>query len=180
MQWYLLSRSPHGGIKRVGPYSEAAVLDALSSARLRPGTILIREDGAQFAVKPPVRKKTSVVRDVVSLVALAAGTAVAVTAADRLIEYLSSTQEQRSIRRSARRHERRGAIVLADHVGWDAVPPITGRRRADVMALYRDRVVIEEHETSASARRTHSREQDRDLRAWSRRNGARYRQVISE
>lgn len=180
MQWYIVSRSLHGQARYIGPFSEAVLLRALKSGRLPPGTKLVREDGQQFHVKPPAAKEPSLMRGVVSVVALAAGTAVALSVANKVHEFLTSTPEQRSIRRSARRHARRGAVVLADHVGWDAVPPITGGRRADVIALYRNRVVIEEHETKASARRTHSRDQDRELREWSARNGARYRQVIAD
>jgi hypothetical protein len=113
---------------------------------------------------------------------LLAGTGlyVAAKAVAELAEYISDTPEQRSIRRSAREHARRGAEVCADHIGWDCAPPLLGRRRPDVVADYGNRLVIEEHETVESVGRRHSVEQDRDLRRWAtRRSYARYRQVVA-
>lgn len=100
--------------------------------------------------------------------------------AERMIQYISDTPEQRSIRRSAEEHERRGANVCADHIGADCVPPVVGGRRPDVYADYGNRIVIEEHETEESVGRSHSIAQDRDLRRWASRRPTtrRYKQVV--
>ena len=96
------------------------------------------------------------------------------------LQYMADTPEERSIRSSAHRHERQGATVCADHVGWDCVPPILNGRRPDVYADYGDKIVVEEHETEESVNRGHSIQQDRDLRTWTRRRPhARYHQVIA-
>jgi hypothetical protein len=93
---------------------------------------------------------------------------------------LTMTTEQRSIRASARRHERLGRVVFADHLRGYRRPPIMGGRRPDVVATDGRTTFVEEHETFESVRRTHSAEQDRDLRRHvSPRPRTQYRLVVA-
>jgi hypothetical protein len=172
--------NPHGSRYWAGPYAEAALRQAASRGLLRGGVGVMSLDGCVTTVQAAFTPRESGWATLGKALLVGAGAVLVVKAAAEVAQHLSDTREQRSIRRSARRHASRGAEVCADHIGWDCAPPLLGRRRPDVVADYGDRLVVEEHETTGSVGRRHSIEQDRDLRRWaSRRSYARYRQVVA-
>ena len=178
--WYVLKQDLQGCRYWDGPYTDAALRLAAAQGHL-PGDVgIMSSDGTVTTVAAAFAPHESGLATLGKILLLGVGTYLTIKTAADVLQYMSDTPEQRSIRRSARRHANRGAEVYADHIRWDSAPPLLGRRRPDVIADYGDRLVIEEHETEGSVGRRHSIEQDRDLRRWaSRRPYARYRQIIA-
>ena len=118
--------------------------------------------------------------DLLKLLIVGGVAIVAVNIIREILRNVVESPEQRSIKRSAERHERQGATVCADHIGWRCVPPKCGSRRPDISADYGVYTVIEEHETPLSMNRGHSIEQDRDLRRYATRQlNTTYRQIVT-
>jgi len=179
--WYVLRLDFYGNrYWWDGPHAEAALRQAAAEGLLRGDVGLMSVDGRVTTVQIAFAPRESAWATLGKLALIGGGVFLAAKAVAEVAQYLSDTTEQRSIRRSARKHASRGADVCADHIGWDCAPPLLGRRRPDVVADYGDRLVIEEHETVGSVGRRHSIDQDRDLRLWAaRRSYARYRQVVA-
>jgi hypothetical protein len=97
----------------------------------------------------------------------------------RLWKYIRTDPERRAIERSAREHERKGALVAADIAGW-ARPPVINGHIPDVFASYPDgTVAIEEFENDRSVDGTHAHSQHEAFTQWSHRSPYRtYLQVV--
>ena len=113
---------------------------------------------------------------------LAAGAA-AVFVGAKAWQHATTSPHDRRVRREAKRLERRGAFVTADHIGWrDGAPGIIGGHRPDVHAVWPDgREEVVEVETPASVDSTHTWHQDRAFRRYAARyRGVNYRLVVAE
>jgi len=162
-----------------GPYTVEQLREMMQRNGLSAETVVVDPQGHRSSLGMVCQLWT--VGDVVKAVAVGAAVVAAVAFLVEVAESMSSTTEQNAIRSSARGHAWAGADVMADHVrGYPRPPVLECRRRPDVVAVYPDRVVVEEHETWASVNRRHSIDQDRDLRKWARgRKGIRYRQIVT-
>lgn len=162
---------------------QPTLLRAVRAGTVPPTTLVRSPQGATMSASdafPPAAEGPSPWEAFLKGALVAAAAVGAALVVKEGVTYVTSTREQRSIRASARRHEASGALVEADHIGWGARPPIMGGRRPDVVAYYASRVVVEEHETIESVGRSHSVQQDRDLRKWARRKPrVKYKQIVT-
>ena len=163
-----------------GPFEENLVRRAVEAGQLTPTCLVCAEQaGAQPIIASAIPKPEGL-GPLGQFLLLTGGALLSGMALGALVDALStpSDPEPKAIRRSARRHEKKGAVVLADVDGYARPPKINGHI-PDVYAVYEDRVVVEEFENERSVFRSHARQQDAAFSTWARRSRKReYQQVV--